>query len=275
MLHSYSLLVRCGHPFSRAGCERLFSIRCVRGTQPITPAFFSLGLVQHMPPLRFSSHRANPHVWCGRLLLSAAQVRLGPSRRMLHGNGDRGVWLERHRQTEHRMPLFNRYLPQYVRTCCCYVTRFASPQQGPERLGQRCLLLPPCFVFDIKIALDTSPQLGGSCWSTSARTFRPRTNEDNDNETAPHVSVSSHGQYPLPVAVSAFAVPFFGAKLRLLIPPPPAPLFFLGCVSTCCCRWTHVPGVSSSRPRDQDPPRQARECHPQRAQNQQIVDQER
>eukprot|EP00903_Cladosiphon_okamuranus_P005750 g5704.t2 len=34
-------------------------------------------------------------------------VRLGPSRRILHGNGDRGVWLERHRQTQNRMPLVN------------------------------------------------------------------------------------------------------------------------------------------------------------------------
>ncbi|CAM9225870.1 unnamed protein product, partial [Ectocarpus fasciculatus] len=34
-------------------------------------------------------------------------VRLGPSRRMLHGNGDRGVWLERHRQTETRVPFLN------------------------------------------------------------------------------------------------------------------------------------------------------------------------
>ncbi|CAM9473941.1 unnamed protein product, partial [Hapterophycus canaliculatus] len=34
-------------------------------------------------------------------------VRLGPSRRMLHGNPDRGVWLARHRQTETRVPIFN------------------------------------------------------------------------------------------------------------------------------------------------------------------------
>ncbi|CAM9351660.1 unnamed protein product [Scytosiphon promiscuus] len=65
----------------------------------------------------FWKHRGEPPRRCSaegkyRSLLEEGLVpdrgvRLGPSRRMLHGNPDRGVWLARHRQTETRVPIFN------------------------------------------------------------------------------------------------------------------------------------------------------------------------
>ena len=92
---------------------------------------------------------------CFLLAVSAAKVRLGPSRRMLHGNGDRGVWLERHRQTENRMPLLNRsYLRVYLN--CKIPTRVANP---PVRIDPnalvRCAYLP-CFVSEFKAAVPHS-----------------------------------------------------------------------------------------------------------------------
>lgn len=62
---------------------------------------------RHVKPLlEFSARHTINAVFCC-FSTANAQVRLGPSRRMLHGNGDRGVWLERHRQTENRVPLLS------------------------------------------------------------------------------------------------------------------------------------------------------------------------
>lgn len=58
-------------------------------------------------PLRRCSAEAKYRSVLEEGLVPDRGVRIGASRRMLHGNGGRGVWLERCRQTENRLPVFN------------------------------------------------------------------------------------------------------------------------------------------------------------------------